>query len=96
MLFMKTTYTSQADGIVPTPSGGVDLRPPSYLVLSIIVTINCAILFILTIMVGIPAIVLSVMVRFCVTGCLAIISSTLIIAFLSIVTVLSIIACSVN
>ena len=56
----------QPGGIVATPSGEVDLRPPSYLILSILVTVNCAFLCVLTLVIGITAIVFSSMVRFCV------------------------------
>ena len=60
-IFMHTTL--QPGGVVATPSGKVDLRPPSYLILSIIVTINCTVLLFFTLIIGIPAIFLSVMVR---------------------------------
>ena len=44
------------------PETGVDLRPASYLVLSLIVAFFCIILNITTLVFGITAIVLSVMV----------------------------------
>ena len=44
------------------PEAGVDLRPASFLVMSLIVTFICFILNITTLIFGIPAIIMSVLV----------------------------------
>ena len=52
----------QLTGPVLIPGSGVDLSPPSYLVMSLVVTIISFFLNITSLIFGIPAIVLSVLV----------------------------------
>ena len=58
---------SQAPALQPTgpvivPGTGVDLCPPSYIIMSLIITFICFFLNVTTLILGIPAIILSILV----------------------------------
>ena len=60
--FSKAPPPQPSDPVI-VPDSNVDLRPPSYLVMSLIVAFICFFLNITTLMLGIPAIILSGLVR---------------------------------